>query len=158
MAVHINVCDCFEHTTMSEIRQPSKCVQSPRVMQACVILILLLSMTTRLTIFIFTHVHCMLLLTAACSFLAQPHWVSACLILLYAPKAVNKLTIKLTYTLHYVIQSLVRPLKKPKFAHPRIRNGTCWRRIRNKTRRLHKQHVYRTIRVLCWLHQFEYRQ
>ena len=37
------------HTTMSENRQASKCVLSPRVMQTCVILVSLLSMAARLT-------------------------------------------------------------------------------------------------------------
>ncbi len=61
------------HTTMSENRQPSKCVHNPRVRQTYVILVSLLSMTARLTIFILTKVHCMLTLIAAYSFLAQPH-------------------------------------------------------------------------------------
>ncbi len=139
------------HTTVSENRQPSKCVQSPRVMQTCVILVSLLSITASLTMFIFTQVHCMLTLTAAYSFLAQPHWISACLILLYAPKAIDKLTIRLTHVIEYAIQSLVKDPKKLKFAHPRIRNGTYWRRIRNRTRRLHKQLMCRYTKVLCWL-------
>jgi hypothetical protein len=75
----------------------------------------------------------MLTLTAAYSFLAQPHWISACLILLYAAKATDKLTIRLTHVIEYAIQPLVKDPKKIKFAHLRIRNGTYWSRIRNRT-------------------------
>ncbi len=142
------------HTAVSENRQPSKCVQSPRVLQTCVILDSLLSITANLTIFIVTQVHCMLTLAAAYSFLAQPHWISACLIMLHAPKAVDNLTMRLTHVIEYAIQSLIKDPKQFKFAHPRIRNGTYWRRIRNRTRRLHKQPVYRYVKVLCWLHHF----
>ncbi len=109
-------------------------------------------MTARLTIFILTQVHCMLTVIAAYSFLAQPHWVSACLVLLYAPKAKDRLTMKLTHVIQHAIQSSVKKPKQPKFAHPRIRKGTYWRRIRNRTRRLQKQPMYRYIKVLCWLH------
>lgn len=44
-------------------------------------------------------------LAAVYSFLAQSHWVSACLRLLHAPKAIDKLTIKLTHVIEYAIQS-----------------------------------------------------
>ena len=142
------------HTAVSENRQPSKCVHSPRVLQTCVILVSLLSATANLTMFILTQVHCMLTLAAAYSFLTQPHWISACLIMLYAPEAIEKLTTRLTYVIEYAIQSLVKNLKQFKFAHPRIRNGTYWRRIRNRTRQLRKQPVYKYIKVLCWLHHF----
>ncbi len=141
------------HTTVIENRQPSKCVSSPQVMQICVILVSLLSITANLTMFILTQVHCMLTLTAAYSFLAQPHWNSACLILLYAPGAIE-LTIRLTHVIQHAIQSPVKNPKQTNFTHPRIRNGTYWRRSRNRTRRLHKQPVYRYIKVLYWLHYF----
>ncbi len=61
---------------------------------------------------------------------------------------------KLTHVIQHAIQSLVKKTKQSKFPQPRIRNGAYWRRIRNKTRRLHKQPVYRYIKVLCWLHHF----
>ena len=122
------------HTTVIENRQPSKFVPSPQAMQICVILVSLLSITANLTMFILTQVHCMLTLTAAYSFLAQPHWNSACLILLYAPRAIDKLTIRLTHVIQHAIQSPVKNRKQSKFTRPRIRNGTYWRRIRNRTR------------------------
>ncbi len=73
---------------------------------------------------------------------------------MHAPKAIDNLRIELTHTMEYAIQSLVKDPKQSKFAHPRIQNGTYWRRIRNRTRRLHKQPVYRYVKVLCWLHHF----
>ena len=142
------------HTTLFENKQPSKCVPSPQVMQTCVILVSLLNIAANTTMFILTQVHCMLTVAAACSFLAQPHWITACLIMLYVPKAINKLTIRLAHVIQHAIQSLVKKTKQSKFPQPRIRNGAYWRRIRNKTRRLHKQPVYRYIKVLCWLHHF----
>lgn len=125
--------------------------KAPREMQTCAILVSLLSITTSLTMFIFTQVHCMLIVIAAYKFLAQPHCVSACLLLLYTPKAADKLTIRLTHVIEHAIQLLVKDRNNFKFAHPRIRNGTYWKRIRNRKRRLHKQLVYRYIKVLCWL-------
>ena len=142
------------HTTVFENRQPSKCVQSPQVMQACVILVSLLSKSANLTMFIFTQVHCMLTLAVANSSLARPHWNNVCLIMLYAPKAIDKLTTRLAHVVEFAIRSLVKHPKQSKLSHPRIRNGKYWRRIKNRTRRLHKQHVYRYIKVLCWLHHF----
>jgi len=138
----------------AETSRPSKYVPSPQVMQTCVILVSLLSIAANVTMFILTQVHCMLTVAAACSFLAQPHWITACVIMIYAPKAINQLTVRLAHVIQYAIQSLVKNPKQSKFPHPSIQNGTYWRRIRNKTRRLHKQPVYRYIKVLCWLHHF----
>ncbi len=107
---------------------------------------------SRSTLFVFTQVHCMLTIAAACSFLARPHWITACLVMLYVPKAINKLTIKLAHFIQHAIQSFVKKPKQSKFPQPRIRNGAYWRRIRNKTRQLHKHSVYRYIKVLCWHH------
>ncbi len=77
------------HAKVSENRQPSKCMQSPQVMEICVILVLLLSISANLTMFIFTQVHCMLTLAAAYKFLARPYWINVCVIMLYAPNAVD---------------------------------------------------------------------
>ena len=148
-AFHISICNCCEF----ENKQPSKCVPSPQVMQACVILVSLLSIAANVTMCILTQVHCMLNVAAACSFIAQPHWITACLIMPCASKAINKLTIRLTHVIQNAIQSLVKNPKKFKFPHPKIRNGAYWRRIRNKTRRLHKHSVYKYI-ILCWIHHF----
>ncbi len=67
----------------AETSRPSKYVPSPQVMQTCVIFVSLLSIAANVTMFILTQVHCMLTVAAACSFLAQPHWITACLIMLY---------------------------------------------------------------------------
>jgi len=133
---------------MSENRQTSKCVQSPWELQTCVVLVSLLSITANLTMFILTQVHCMLSLAAAYTFLAQPHWISACLIMLHALKAIDNLRTGFTHTIEYAILSLVKDPKPSKFAHPRIRNSTHWRRVRNRTQRLHKQPVYRYIKTM----------
>ncbi len=63
----------------AETSRPSKCVPSPQVMQTCVSLVSLLNIAANVTMFILTQVHCMLTVAAACSFLAQPHWITACL-------------------------------------------------------------------------------
>jgi len=54
--------------------------------------------------------------------------------LLYAARAIDKLTIRLTHVIQHAIQSPVKNRKQSKFTRPRIRNGTYWRRIRNRTR------------------------
>ena len=60
----------------------------------------------------------------------------------------------LTQALEHAIQSVVKSSKQPKFAHPTVRNGRYWRRIKNRTRWYHKQIVYEYVKALCWLHQF----
>ena len=118
----------------AETSRPSKCVPSPQVVQTCVILVSLSSIAANITMFILTQVHCMLTVAFACSFFAQPHWITACLIMLYAPKAINQLTTRLAHDIQYAIQSLAKNPKQFKFPHPIIQNGTYWRRIKNKTR------------------------
>ena len=66
---------------MSEIIQPSKCVQRSWLLQTCVISVAVMSITLNLTLFILAQVHCMLALAAAYSFLAHPHWINACLMM-----------------------------------------------------------------------------
>lgn len=63
-----------------------------------------------------TQVQCMLTLADAYSFLAQPHWVSAFLIMLHAPKPIVNLRIELIHTIEYAIQSLVKDSKQFMFA------------------------------------------
>ena len=140
-------------TDMSEIMQPSKCVQRSWLLQTRFISVSVMSITSNLTLFILAQVHCMLALAAAYSFLAHPHWINACLMMVYAPTSIKQLTIGLTQTVQYAIQSIVKNAKQPKLTHPKIRNGKYWRRISNRTRRLHKQHVYKYVKALCWLHR-----
>ena len=96
------------HTAMSWNKQPSTYVQSPRVLQTCVIVVSLLSITAKVIMFTLTHVQCMLTLAAVYSFFAQPHWTSACLILLHAAKATINLKLRLIHIIEYAIQSLAR--------------------------------------------------
>ena len=107
------------HTPMSEKGQPSKCVQRPRLMQTCVTLVSLLSITASLTIFVLTQVHCMLTLAAAYSFLHKPTGLVlvSCCYMLYAPTAIDQLTISLddlkAYTCHdNVITNLLSRTQK----------------------------------------------
>ncbi len=95
------------------------------------------------------HAHCGCCMQLFCT-TPLDHYLSH--YLLYVPKAINQLTVRLAHVIQYAIQSLVKNPKQSKIPHPSIQNGTYWRRIRNKTRRLHKQPVYRYIKVLCWLH------
>ena len=92
-------------------------------MQTWVILNSLLDIAANITMLILTQVHCMLTVAAACSFLAQPHWVTACLIMLYVPKAINKLTVRLAHVIQHAIRSLVKKPKQSRFPYPRIWSG-----------------------------------
>ena len=128
-ATSAGLCLSLLATAMSiyaEASGPGKCVPSPQWMQKCVILVWLLKIAANVTMFILTQVHCMLTVAAACSFLAQPHWITACLIMLYVSKAINKLTIRLAHVIQHAIQSLVKKPKQSKFFQPRIRNGAYY--------------------------------
>ena len=142
------------YTETSRTKKSSKCMQHHLPLQASVILVSLLCMVSTLTTSILTQLHCVLTLAPAYSFLAHPHWTSACLMILYGPVAMQELVAGLTQALVQAIQFAVKQPKQPKFGHPRISNGRYWRRIRNKTRWLHKQFVYKYVKALCWLHQF----
>ena len=137
----------------SRTKQSSQFVQHHLPLQAFAILVSVLCMMSTLTMFVLTHLHCMLTLASTYSFLAHPHWVSASLMMIYGPKGMQHFLAGLTQALEHAIQSVVRSPKQPKFAHPTVRNGRYWRRIRNRTRWLHKQIVYKYVKALCWLHQ-----
>ena len=93
------------------------------------------------------------IITGASSFLAHPHWIRACFTMICGPKAMQQLLAGLIQALEHAIQSDVKHPKQPKIAHPRVRNGRNWRRIRNRTRWLHKQCV-QIHEGFDWLHKF----
>ena len=138
----------------SRTKQSSKFVQHHLPLQAFAILVSVLCMMSSLTMFVLTQLHCMLTLATAYSFLTHPHWISACLMMICGPKGMQQLLAGLTQAIEHAIQSVVKHPKQPKFAHPKIRNGRYWRRVRNRTRWMHKQFVCKYVKALCWLHQF----
>ena len=138
----------------SRTKQSSKFVQHHMPLQAFAILVSVLCMMLTLTMFVLTQLHCMLTLATAYSFLTHPHWISACLMMICGPRGMQQLLAGLTQAIERAVQSVVKHPKQPKFAHPKIRNGRYWRRVRNKTRWLHKQFMCKYVKALCWLHQF----
>lgn len=60
-------------------------VHSPPLLTGYTIIVSLSSMAMRLTLHVVTDFHCALTTVIACSFIAKTHWISACLLTLYAP-------------------------------------------------------------------------
>ena len=52
------------------------------------------------------------------------------------------------------IQTFVNKPKRARFQHPRFRSGMYWRQIRNRTRKLHRQMVYKYVKLLYQLHTY----
>ena len=51
--------------------------------------------------------------------------------------------------LKHTILALIRKPKRYVFAHPKTIYGSYWRRIRNRTRRMRPQMLYKYLKTLC---------
>ncbi len=72
------------HTEMPMHRSWLSCAQSP-LLTGYTIFLSLSGLAMRLTLHVVTDLHCALTTIIACIFIAKTHWISACLLTLYAP-------------------------------------------------------------------------
>ncbi len=105
----------------------------------------------RLALHTVTDFHCALTTVIACIFIAKTHWISACLLTLYAPTCFEQLLQGLEAAIKHTILALIRKPKRYVFAHPKTVHGSYWRRIRNRTRRMRRQMLYKYLKTLCKL-------
>jgi len=141
------------HTEMSMARSMHAGfrVHSPPLLTGYTILSSLSSMAMRLALHTVTDIHCALTMVIACIFIAKTHWISACLLALYAPACFEQMLQGLEAALKHTILALIRKPKRHVFAHPQTRYGSYWRRIRNRTRRMRRQMLYKYTKTLCKL-------
>ena len=126
-------------------------VHSPPLLTGYTIFVSLSGMAVRLTLHVVTDFHCALTTVIACSLIAKTHWMSACLLTLYAPACFEHMLQGLEAALTHTILALIRKPKRYVFAHPKNIYGSYWRRIRNRTRRMRRQMLYKYIKTLCKL-------
>lgn len=135
-------------TPMHKGMQAGFHVHSPPLLTGYTILVSLSGMALRLTLHVVTDFHCALATVIACSFIAKTHWMSACLLTLYAPSCFEHMLQGLEAALTHAILALIRKPKRYVFAHPKNIYGSYWRRIRHRTRRMRRQMLYKYIKTL----------
>ena len=77
------------HQTRPQTRMQFQSMLRLRLLQHCAVCISVIRIMASLTVSILTQLHCTLTLIAAYSFFVKPHWLSACLLMLYAPMALR---------------------------------------------------------------------
>ena len=81
-------------------------------------------------------------------------WFSACSSIMSLPLAYAQIVDAVAEAIAHAIQTLVNKPKSARFQHPRFRSGMYWRRIRNRTRKLHRQMIYKYVKLLYQLHTY----
>ena len=126
-------------------------VHSPPWLTMHTIFLSLFGIAMRLALHAVTDVHCALTMVIACICIAKIHWISACLLTLYAPACFQQMLQGLEAALQHAILALIRKPKRHVFAHPKTRYGSFWKRIRNRTCTMRRQMLYKYLKTLCKL-------
>ena len=126
-------------------------VHSSLMLSMSTICFSLFGMAMRLTVHTVTNLHCILTIAITYTFVANTHWISACLLALHAPTCLEQLLEGFEATLQHGIHALIKKQKRNMFAHPKIRYSLYWKRVRNRTRRMRRHLLYRYLRTLCQL-------
>ncbi len=126
-------------------------VHSPPLLTGCTIFLSLSGMAMRLALHTVTDVHCAFTMVIACIFIAKTIWISACLLTLYAPACFEQMLQGLEAALKHTVLAFIRKPKRYVFTHPKTKYGSYWRRIRNCSRRMRRQMLYKYLKTLCKL-------
>ncbi len=129
-------------------------VHSPPLLAGYTIFLSLFGMAMRLALHAVTDLHCALTMVIAYTFIRNTHWISACLLTLYAPACFEQILQGFEAALKHTILALIRKPKRYVFAHPKTRYGSYWKRIRNRTRRMRRQMLYKYLKTICKLLTF----
>lgn len=124
---------------MAKIMHAGFHVHNPPLPIMYTIFLSLFGIAMRLALHIATNLHCALTMAIAYIFVAETHWISACLLTLFAPAFGEQLLQGLEAALKHAILALVKKPKRNMFAHPNTRYGPYWKRIRYHTRRMRRQ-------------------
>ena len=126
-------------------------VHSTPVLSAYTIFLSLSGMAMRLALHAVTDFQCALTMVILYTFTTKTHWISACLLIVYALACFEQMLQGLEAALKHAILALIQKPKRYVFAHPKTIYGSYWRRIRNRTRRMRRQMLYMYLENLCKL-------
>ena len=76
------------------------------------------------------------------------HWFFACLPAMHVRLTYKQIVNCIADAITQAINILANKPKRPSFQHPTFRCGKYWRRVRNRTRKLHHQMLYMYVKLL----------